>query len=224
MCNEIFFFFQIFLVIGFSLGAIRLGPMALATLIGLQGVLANLFVLKQIELFGFTITCGDCLAVGSILGLNLLQEHFGKEIAKKTVHISFFSLIFFVFLSQIHLLYAPAAADKTHLAFETVLSSTPRIVLASAIVYYFVQRFDVVLFGWIKKLFPNQPLSLRMTVSLIISQFIDTVFFSFFGLYGLVVSLFDVIAISFLVKCLIIFCSAPLVAFSHRFIKKEISA
>lgn len=221
MVNEFFFFLQIFFVIGFSILAARIGPLALTSLISLEGVLANLFVVKQMDLFGLTVTCGDCLAVGSILGLNLLQEHFGKDIAKRMVNISFTILIFFVFLSQIHLFYIPASVDKTQKSFEAVLCSAPRIVIASAVVYYFVQKLDVALFGWLNKLFNGRFFFLRMGISLISTQFVDTVLFSFLGLYGLVSSIFDCIAISFIVKCLIIACSAPLAGLSHRFMKKK---
>ena len=134
MGNEIFFLMQILLVIGFSIGAVRIGAPALTALVALNGVLANLFVVKQMELFGLTVTCSDVFAIGSILGLNLLQEHFGKEAAEKAIKISFFSLVFFVLVSQIHLWYAPASADRTHNAFEAILSSAPRIVLASVFV------------------------------------------------------------------------------------------
>ncbi len=219
MGNEIFFLMHILLVIGFSIGAVRLGANALAALVALEGVLANLFVVKQMELFGLTVTCSDVFAIGSILGLNLLQEHFGKEAAQKTIKVSFFSMIFFVLVSQIHLWYAPAPADRTHSAFEAILSSAPRIVLASVFVYYLVQKIDVALFGRLKNWFGGRRLGLRMGISLLFTQFIDTVLFSFLGLYGLVASMFDVIAVSFLVKCLIIGGCAPLAALSRRFVK-----
>lgn len=195
-----------------------MGLVALGAIISLEGVLANLFVMKQIELFGLTVTCSDCLAVGSILGLNLLQEYFGREMAQKMVNISFFILIFFVGLSQIHLCYLPSSVDRAHLAFVNVLSSAPRIVFASAFVYYLVQKMDVVLFGWLKSLFKGGYLPIRMGISLCLTQFIDTVLFSFLGLYGIVSSIFDVIIVSLVVKCLIIACSTPLMALTRRLI------
>ena len=221
MANEIFFLLQVFLVIGFTIGAARIGLNALAALVALEGVLANLFVVKQMELFGLTVTCSDVFAVGSIIGLNLMQEQFGKEAAKKTIGISFFAMAFFVLVSQIHLWYAPSPQDQTHSAFVQILESTPRIVLASILVFFLVQKFDVMFFGWLKALFNGRRLGLRMGASLIVSQFIDTILFSFAGLYGIVASIFDVIVISLAVKCIVIGCSAPLAAFSKRFIRSE---
>ena len=219
MFNEIFFLAQIFLVIAFSIGAVRLGPFALTTLIALQGVLANLFVVKQMELFGLIVTCSDVFAIGSILGLNLLQEHFGKQAAQKAISISFFSLLFFVFVSQIHLWYAPASVDQTHSAFSQILSSAPRIIFASISVYYLVQKIDVALFGKLKSWFQDSRFGLRMEISLVMTQLIDTILFSFLGLYGIVSSIGSVIAVSFLIKCLVIAASAPLVALSKKIVK-----
>lgn len=220
MTNEIFFLTHVFLVIGFTIGATRIGNAALASLIALQGVLANLFVVKQMDLFGMSVTCSDVFAVGSIMGLNLMQEHFGKEAAKKAITISFFSMVFFVAASQIHLWYAPSLYDQTHPAFVLILSSTPRIVLASIFVFFLVQKWDVLFFGWFKKALSGGYLPIRMGVSLVLSQFIDTVLFTYLGLYGTVACPWDVIAVSFAVKCLIIGCSAPLAALSKRFVKE----
>ena len=217
--NEFLFFTHILLVVGFSLGALRLGQTALTALIVLQAILANLFVVKQMSLLGFTVTCSDVFAVGGILGLNLLQEYFGKEAALKAVKISFLNMIFFIVMAQMHLWYAPSVGDVTHGAFSLILSATPRIVIASVAVYFLVQKLDIVLFVWLKKLFNGNQLPLRIGISLILTQCIDTVLFSFLGLYGIVSSLFDVIVMSFSIKCLIIFCSTPFIGFSKRWVR-----
>jgi hypothetical protein len=218
--NELLFFIHVFLVIGFVLGALRLGKAALIALSAVQAVLANLFVVKQIDLFGFSITCSDVFAVGGILSINLIQEYFGKEAAKLGMQISLLSLFFFAAMSQIHLVYTPSLADGTQSSFFTIFSSTPRIVFASVVVFYVVQKVDIQLFGWMKKIFEGRRLSFRIGTSLVISQFLDTVLFSFLGLYGIVDSISDVVFISFFVKCFIIAFSSSLAAFSKRFVKE----
>ena len=214
--NEILFFIHILLVIGLVLGAKRLGKNGLISLIVLQAVFANLFVVKQMSLFGFSVTCSDVFAIGGILGLNLLQEDHGRAEANTAVKASFLGLLFFMIMSKIHLWYVPLAADTTHEAFVNILSSTTRISCASIAVYYIVQKIDLRLFAFLQTLFGKRYLPLRIGISLVLTQFLDTVLFSFFGLYGLVVSLFDVIAVSFFVKCIIISCSSFLVAFAKK--------
>ncbi len=203
--NEIFFLTQILLNLGFTILAARTSQQALTALIALNAVLANFFVVKQMELFGLTVTCSDVFAVGCILGLNLMQEYFGKEAAKKTTRISFLAMIFFILISQIHLWYVPAAVDTSHAAFYQILKFTPRIVIASVAVFYIVQKFDIFFFGILKKL----RLGIRIGISLFVSQLIDTILFSFAGLYGIAHSILDVIIMSFTIKCLIILTSVP---------------
>lgn len=217
--NEILFFTHVLIVVGFALAAVRIGQNALIAFIVLQAILANLFVVKQMDLLGFTVTCSDVFAVGGILGLNLLQEYFGKEAALKAIKISFFYMVFFIVMAQFHLWYIPSAGDAAHGAFSLILAATPRIVLASLVVYFLVQKLDVLLFGWLRKIFNGAQVGLRIGISLVITQFIDTILFSFLGLYGLVSSIFDVIFMSFAIKCLIIFCSTPFISFSKRWVR-----
>lgn len=212
--NEFILIFHIAVVVAFVLGALRLGKSSLIALIALQGVLANLFVVKQMSLFGFSVTCSDVFAVGGILALNLLQEYFGKEAAKEAVRISLLTLLFFAFMAQVHLLYMPTLHDATQTAFQTLFSSSFRIVFASIATFYLVQKFDVRFFGLLRGKLP-----IRIAISLLCSQFLDTVLFSFLGLYGLVESIFDIVLVSFLIKCLIIGASSPFVSFSKKVVK-----
>lgn len=217
--NEFIFFGHIVLILLFLAIAVRLGQGALTLYIGLSAVLANLFVIKQMTLFGLQATCSDGFAVGGILGLNLLQDLYGKEAARRSVRASLFALLFFAAMSQMHLFYAPGAFDQTQSSYATVLGQTPRIVIASLAVYYVVQRIDVVFFGFLKRFILN--LGTRLFISLFVNQALDTILFSFFGLYGLVESLFDIIIVSFIVKCTIIASSSHIAALLKRFAWRE---
>jgi hypothetical protein len=216
--NELIFLFHIVTVIAFIFAALRLGKSALSAFIAMQAVLANLFVVKQISLFRFSVTCSDVFAIGSILSLNLLQEYFGKEAAKHAARISFLLLLFFAIASQIHLSYLPTLLDTTQSAFSSIFASSPRIIMASIATFYLVQQWDVRFFSYLKGSLP-----IRVAISLIFSQLLDTTLFSFLGLYGLVESLFDIIALSFLIKCIIIGVNTPFVLLSKRFVKNAIS-
>ncbi len=219
--NEFLFFVQVITVFVFGIVALRFGKAALIAWISLQAVLANLFVLKQMTFFGFHITCSDVFAIGSILGVNLLREYFGKQAAVKGLWACFFSMVFFVVMAQLHLTYQPSPFDTTQAAYQTLLFPTPRLLLASLAVFFFVQQIDLHLFGYLKEKLTELPLSGRNAISLIFSQLLDTVLFSYLGLYGLVSFLWDIIAISFLVKLVIISCSSPFIALSKRIVQPE---
>jgi uncharacterized integral membrane protein (TIGR00697 family) len=218
--NELLFLAHLFAIAVFVLVTSRMGKAALICLAVLQAILANLFVVKQTILFGLSVTCSDVFAIGGIWTLNLLQEFWGKEAVQTAIKISFLSLVFFTLMAQIHLLYMPSAFDETDASFHTIFSSGPRIVLASIAVCYIVQKIDVQLFGWLQKLFKGSKLPIRIGLSLILTQFIDTVLFSVVGLWGLMASLFDVIFMSFLMKTIIILNLSTVTAFSKRFLRK----
>jgi hypothetical protein len=214
--NESLFFTHVFVVLGFVLAALRLGKEALIVWIVVQAILANFFVLKQMSLFGFNVTCSDVFAIGSIASLNLLQEYFGKEHARKALWISFFALLFYTLMSQIHLLYTPSNNDTAQTSFIHLLSVTPRLLLASMATFFVVQRLDIHLFAFFKTKLPKAPLAVRSSASLIMTQFLDTALFSYLGLYGLGFVLWDIIIVSFLLKLLIIGCALPINLFAKK--------
>lgn len=213
--NEIIFFGQTLLIIGFALAALRLGKTALVAWVAIQALIANLFVLKQITLFGFDITASDAFVIGALVGLSLIQEYFSKEDAQKATWICFFFMIFFTVMSQVHLLFNPSHADVTQPAFVAILSHSPRLLMASMAVFFLVQRFDIVFFGFLKGALPNASFAVRTTLTLVVSQFLDTILFTFVGLYGIVASIFDVVFISFSVKLAVIFCSTSLLRWAR---------
>jgi queuosine precursor transporter len=208
--NEIVFFTQILAIVFFAYGALRLGKGALTSWVIIQALIANLFVLKQITLFGFDVTASDAFAIGSLLGLNFLQEYFNQEEAKRTTWICFFFMLFFVVVSQLHLLYQPNTFDHTQPAFVQILSPAPRLLFASMSVFFVVQQIDIRFFSFLKHQFPGLRFAFRAGIALVVSQFLDTVLFSFVGLYGMVVSVFDIILVSFTIKLVVIFCMTPL--------------
>lgn len=211
MMNEILFFSHLFIVLLFVLISLRLGKEAVITSISLQAILANVFVIKQISWFGWEITCSDVFAIGSIFSVNLLREYFGLALAKKAIWVSFFAIIFFTTMSQIHLFYQPSLSDTTHLAFTKILAPTPRLLLASLATFMIVQQLDVRLFSFLKIHF-SFPFWIRNGLCVAITQLLDTVLFSVLGLLFLVTHLADVIIISYFIKIVIIALLTPLTA------------
>lgn len=204
--NEFLFILQTFTIILFAIVALRLGAEALTSWVAIQALIANLFVLKQIHLFGLQVTASDAFVIGSLLGLNFLQEYFGKDMAKKASWICFFFMSFFVLVSKIHLLYEPSYFDSSQTAFLTLLSPSSRLLIASMSVFFIVQQFDVRFFNFLKNFLPNASFAMRSFVALMVSQFLDTTLFSFAGLYGIVASMLDIIVLSYLIKILVISC------------------
>ncbi|MEX0962191.1 MAG: queuosine precursor transporter [Simkaniaceae bacterium] len=219
--NELIFFGHVILVVAFILGALRLGREFLFTCFAIQIVLANLLIFKQITFFGLTMTCTEMLTIGSILTLNLIQEYYSKKEASKAIWVSFFMLVFFAFMTQIHLIYHPSPHDRAHDAYQAILSSGPRVVFASLFVTLFIQRLDMHLYSYLQKKLSPKRIVLRTFGSLVISQFLDTILFSFVGLFGLVHNIFHIICMSFFIKVIVISSMTPFTAFSKKIIGKH---
>ncbi len=213
--NELLFLFHVIVVLLFTFIALRIGKESLIAWMALLAVISNLFVVKQTELFALQVTCADVYAVGAFLTLNLIQEYYGKECATRTCIIALGAQVALLFLSQLHIMYIPSVYDATHEAFNLILTPYPRIVIASFAVFYFVQRFDILIFQRMRDKLPFASFAFRSTICLILSQLLDTILFSVFGLWGIVHSLWDVMLMSFLIKLIVIALTSPLTYLSR---------
>lgn len=202
--NEAIFILQVGAVVGSVIGAKRLGKEAVVTLAALLAVFANFFVLKQIYLLGWTVTCSDAFVIGHLMCLNLLQQVYGKESAQKTIVLSFSAMLIFALFSQIHLLFNPSSFDTAQGHYLALLGVAPRLLAASLATFYIVQRVDLLLFGKILNLMPKFSWKMRSAVSLVISQALDTLLFTLLGLYGVVEDWVSIFWMSFAVKCTVI--------------------
>lgn len=180
----------------------RMGQVALASFVVLEAVLANLFVIKQIELFGLSVTASDSFIIGSMLGLALYQEIFGKDASKKLGLVTFGSLFFVTLASLCHLWLIPSAHDQSQSHYHFILSQAPRIAISSLAAYFLSSRSDVILFAFLKKTFSRFSFHRRAFISTLLTQALDTVAFSFFALYGIVDNIFHIIIFSFTIKAL----------------------
>ncbi len=217
--NELIFLLHTTVVSSGILLATYLGVEALAALIISYCLLANLFVLKTITLCGLTATAADAFTIGATLGLNMLQEYYGKEPTRRTLNANMLLLGIYMLMVLIHLWYAPALTDCTHSLYCALLYPVPRIVIASAAVYFCAQKIDYSLYGLLKAHTPPSWLVVRNYGSVVVSQLFDTVAFSLFGLYGLVDNIGSVILVSYAVKLLALLLCTPFIMLSRRIMR-----
>jgi len=200
--NEILFFVHGLITIGFLFLALFMGKKTLIAFVSSCWLFANLFVTKQVLLFGFECTASDVYVIGAMIGTSILQEFFGKKEALSAMWTSFFILGLFTVMSVCHLAYTPSPSDEMNESFVRVLHPMPRLALVSFLTSLFVARLDIALFSFLKK-FALLPFALRSFLTTSSVLLIDTLLFSFFGLWGLVTSLFDIFIISYSIKLLI---------------------
>ena len=122
MFNELLFFIQVTIISISTIFFARLGKEALIAYISLMFVISNIFVIKQIMIFSFYATSVDAFIVGINFGINLLQEIWGKAIARKTIWISFACSLFYMIVAKAILFYEPISQDLSQPHFEYILS------------------------------------------------------------------------------------------------------
>jgi uncharacterized integral membrane protein (TIGR00697 family) len=125
-------------------------------------------------------------------------------------------------MTKMHLWNRPSALDTTQNAYEAILLQTPRILMASLCAFFFVQQIDIRFFSMIKERFPKAPLAVRNTVSLLLSQLLDTILFSYLGLYGIVDHITHIIIVSFVIKVAVILSSVSVTTFSQKILSNPI--
>ena len=179
MNNELLFIIQTVVGLAFTLIAFRMGRHWLYGYVGVCIVLANIFVTKQITLFGVAATGGNVVYGAVFLATDLLAEHHGKKAAREAVYIGFFAAVFYMVMSQLILLFSPSADDwGASAGMTTIFSAAPSIVLASLTAYLVSQLHDVWAFHFIRQKTEGRLLWLRNNLSTWVSQLIDSILFS----------------------------------------------
>jgi queuosine precursor transporter len=221
MYNELLFFLTI-IIITTSIGtAAKYGEQALFGLIIIMGILANIFVTKQITLFGFYATATDALAVGITLGYNLIQELYSKKAAYNLFKINIFCVIITLILIYIQVLYTPSNFDHMQPHIAIVFGALPRTIIASYSTYFIVQWFDIFLYSMLKNLFGERFFTLRNIISMSTSHLLDTILFTILALWGVCAHLEQIIVISYTIKLVTIIAQSSLMgaikkAFIHE--------
>ncbi|MBH31548.1 MAG: hypothetical protein CMG71_06100 [Candidatus Marinimicrobia bacterium] len=179
MSNELIFLIQTGVGLAFTLVAFKMGKAWLFGYIAICIVLANIFVTKQITLFGIAATGGNVVYGAVFLSTDLLAEHYGKVEAKKAVFLGFSAALFYTVMSQLILLYEASNADWGAAAgMASIFTSAPSIIIASLVAYLLSQFHDIWAFEWIREKTEGRLLWLRNNGSTWISQVIDSVVFA----------------------------------------------
>lgn len=210
--NEMLLFIEIIVIFSMVLIAKKLfGKEGLLLWIGIASILANLELAKAVDMFGLSATLGNILFASNFLATDILSECYGKKYAKKGVYIGVFSIITFLITTQFALLFQPSEIDVVNDAMQTLFTLTPRVCIASLIMYFIANRVDVYLFDKLSQKFNGKKLWLRNNVSTIICNSLENFGLFFLAFYG-VFSIKDLIIMglaSSVIEVVIAICDTP---------------
>ncbi len=218
MWNEILFVTQSILVSGFAIGAVFFGSGALYAFTSVAWVLGNLFVVKEVTLFGLDVVTSDVFAIGSNMGVTLLREYYGQKEAKRSIGVGIYTAIFFLIVSQFLIMYIPNTHDTSSIHYDYLLGFMPRIIIASFIVSAISKSINLGLFNIFTKKLGDGYFYIKSMGALLIAQLADTILFAFLGLYGNVANIGNIIVFSYIVKVIAISIAVPCISLCHKYL------
>ncbi|MFI8711881.1 queuosine precursor transporter [Brevibacillus brevis] len=189
------------------------GRMGLYAWIGMATVLANIQVVKTIEMFGLVMTLGNTIYASIYLVSDLLNEKYGEREAKKAVWFGFFTLIAATIIMQLVLVFEPQPqGPEIQRSLETIFGLMPRVALGSLCAYFVSQFVDVKIYTWLKKKCPGRnQLWIRNNGSTLVSQMLDSVTFctiAFLGEFPMDVW-WQILLTTYLIKFVVSAASTP---------------
>ncbi len=187
-------------------------------------ILANIEVLILVEAFCMEMPLGNVLFASTFLITDILSENHGRKAANRAVMLGTMGAIMFVVISQMWLLYTPGPSDWASPSFQALFTNTPRLVIASLLVYAVTQVFDVWLYhrwwAWTERRFGDKrrALWLRNNGSTLISQLFNTVLYTLLAFGGMYTPevLISIIASSYVIFIVTSLLDTPVVYACRR--------
>lgn len=221
--NEVLLFIEIIVVFSILLIAKRLfGKSGLFLWIGIASILANIQVVKSVDIFGISATLGNVLFASNFLATDILSECYGKKEAKKGVYIGLFAVIAYLIITQLSLLFTPNEIDVAQSSMKTLFSLAPRVCISSLVMFFIANLVDVHLYDKLHKKFKGEKLWLRNNISTIVCNCLENfgfVFLAFTGTYPIT----DVLMIAVTtcaIEIIIAICDTPFL-YLAKHIKEE---
>ncbi len=166
---------------------------------------SNILGSKIIQIFGLQMPSATIAYAITYLMTDVVGELYGKKEADHLVFVGFCSLIVSILIIRLAIIL-PSPNDTS--AFNQIFNSTTRIIIGSLAGYIVSQTIDVFIFHKIREISVKYKF-IRNNVSTIISQFFDTLVFSFVAFYGVVPKISSLIWGVFLAKVILALFDTP---------------
>ena len=203
------------------------GKTGLYVVIVASVIVANIQVVKTVEIFGLVATLGNVIYGSIFFATDILSEVYGKKAARRGVWLGFIGMALMTLWMQIGLKFIPHASDFAQDSLLTIFGLMPRIAAGSITAYLVSQHHDIWAFLFWKDKTKGRFLWLRNNASTMVSQAIDSVIFCSIALWGV----FDnstwtqILLSTYLLKLLVAAIDTPFLYLAKRLsptvLKKE---
>jgi len=181
-------------------------------------ILANIQVMKTIQIFGLVTALGNVIYSSLFLVTDILNENHTEKDAQKAVWIGFFVLLATTIIMQITILFIPDESDFLSDQITAIFSFLPRIAFASLVAYLISQSHDVWFFSNLKKRHDTKYLWLRNNLSTITSQLLDNTVFTLIAFVGIFEwnIIGQIFLTSMILKVIVAVCDTPFVYWARK--------
>ncbi|EHA6098826.1 queuosine precursor transporter, partial [Staphylococcus pseudintermedius] len=154
------------------------GKSGLYAWVAIGTIIANIQVLKTVDIFTISATLGNVMFASIYLATDILNDIYGRKVAKKAVWLGFSSTFIMIIVMQVSLAFQPSEVDMAQDAMKAIFDVVPRIAFASITAYIIGQHIDVLVFNMIKKVFrSDRTFFIRAYGSTTLSSIVDTALF-----------------------------------------------
>ncbi len=140
-------------------------------------LVANIIAVKLIDFGPWVVPAAVIVYPLTFLITDTIGELYGRRTATRVVWTGFGMSLLMLVMVYIGQVIPPAAIWEGQDAYEEMLGSVPRVVMASMLAYLVSQHHDVFAFHFIRRVTGGKHLWLRNISSTVVSQAIDTLLF-----------------------------------------------
>ena len=138
---------------------------------------SNILAAKPVEIFGFVFTASTYLFPITYILNDVFVEVYGYKTSKFTIMISFISNLLMVLFFTIAIYLPYPSYYENQEAFKSVLSTTPRLLIASVLAYILGNLFNSLVMAKMKEKNKKGILWHRTILSSVVGEFLDTLIF-----------------------------------------------
>ena len=199
------------------------GKQGLIAWVAIGTIIANIQVIKTVDIFGISATLGNVMFASIYLATDILNDIYGRKVAKRAVWLGFSSTLVMIIVMQTSLHFIPAPEDISQKALSTIFDLVPRIALGSIIAYIIGQHVDVFIFSMIKKVFQSdKTFIIRAYGSTVLSSIIDTALFVTIAFIGTLPAsvVFEIFITTYVLKLVSTIFNVPFGYIAKSFYRK----
>ena len=199
------------------------GKQGLIAWVAIGTIIANIQVIKTVDIFGISATLGNVMFASIYLATDILNDIYGRKVAKRAVWLGFSSTLVMIIEMQMSLHFIPAPEDISQKALSTIFDLVPRIALGSIIAYIIGQHVDVFIFSMIKKVFQSdKTFIIRAYGSTVLSSIIDTALFVTIAFIGTLPAsvVFEIFITTYVLKLVSTIFNVPFGYIAKSFYRK----